>query len=344
VDIGTARLVARLLVLPSLFLTFFAAAALSAVLPVWLAVVIACAVVGPSVHFVVGELLDRRRDPSDGMGGAITVTGLAYPVVLWLGGTIYVGATRSLWQAALVFVTPAVVLVAAAVVFDTDRRPARAGRSDRRAIADQRGWPFVADGTEVLEAHWAAYKPDPRIAITATSVLVGDIDGWPVTICDVAGRRGLGSHPVVTCVVHLPIALPRTVASPSDNPLFGALLRGTPWTTVEREGEQPVREVHLISEDPTFADRLATPELRRATLDGDLMYWRINGRDLSIARQARGRPIPGDEVLRTAYHLVALARTLPADVVDAYGTPPDQGVPFREPSRHDHPGGPPRTT
>jgi hypothetical protein len=50
VDIGTARFVARLLVLPSLFLTFFAAFALSAVLPDWLAVVTAFAVVGPCVQ------------------------------------------------------------------------------------------------------------------------------------------------------------------------------------------------------------------------------------------------------------------------------------------------------
>jgi hypothetical protein len=327
VGIGNARLVARLLVLPSLFLSVLVGLALATFLPDWLAAVVAFATVGPCVHFLVGRLLEGRSERWGAMGSAITVTGLAYPLLAWLGGTVYVAVTRSAALAVLVFVGPLVVVVVAALVSGgSNQRAMRAAAQERRATAAERGWTFVEDGTGVLGAHWSAL--DTPFDVTASSVLVGDIGGWPVTICDVVARRGRNVNRTVTCLVHLPVALPQTVALPAARP-FPSVTQGHPWTGIEYKARPKAEELYLASSNPAFAERLATPEVRRATVDGDLLFWRIKGRDLSIAKQAQGRRIRLDQTLATASNLVALARVLPSAVVDEHAQPPRQGLPFR---------------
>jgi hypothetical protein len=98
---------------------------------------------------------------------------------------------------------------------------------------------------------------------------------------------------------------------------------------MEHKGKWQADGLYLASSEPTFAERLGTPEVRRATVDGDLLFWRIKGRDLSIAKQAQGRRIPIGKTLETAARLVALAQALPAAVVNDYATPPNQSLPFR---------------
>jgi len=328
---GNTRSVARACVLVSVLLMFPAAMALDAVLPAGLAAVGAFALVGPSVHALVGTLLKRRPERWGDTGRTITATGVAYPLIVWIGGTIYVAVTQNLVLAALVFVGPFVILVAVAFIWDPNRGPRRAAARERQAIAAERGWKFIPHGTAALSDHWGTHGGP--VHVTARAVLAGDIDGWPVTIGDVIARHRFSENRSVTCLVHLPVSLPRTVALPHDDTtLFAGVMRGHPWTAPEYRGRLTVEDMHLASHDPTFGERLATPDVRRATIDGDLMFWRIDGRDLSIAQPAQGRRITTEETLRTASKLVALARALPADVISAYGTVPDQGLPFREPS------------
>ena len=56
---------------------------------------------------------------------------------------------------------------------------------------------------------------DSTFDVTATSVLVGEVGGFPVTICDVVARRRRNENRTVCCLVHLPVALPQTVALPA---------------------------------------------------------------------------------------------------------------------------------
>jgi hypothetical protein len=51
------------------------------------------------------------------------VAGIAYPLLLWIGRTVYVAVTRSPALATLVAVGPLVILVVAALLWDENRRP-----------------------------------------------------------------------------------------------------------------------------------------------------------------------------------------------------------------------------
>jgi len=337
--------IARGLVPVSLLLSGFVAFGLAAVIPDWLAIVLAFALVGPCVHGVVGTTMNRRPERWGGTGNAIVTTGIAYPLVVWLGGTFFAVTSRSIATAALFFVgfvaVPLVIVVVVVLVWDPDRRARQAAARERQAIATERGWQFIADGTEVLGDHWATRGEAPQV--TATSVLAGDIDGWPVTICDTVarGRGRIPDNRTVTCLVHLPVSLPHTVALPAYSVIFENFAHGQPWTAAEYTGELTAENLYLACSDDGFADRLATPDLCRFTIDRGLMFWRIKGRDLSLSRQTQGRHIPTEDALRTASNLVALAHALPTDLIDAYGAPPHQSLPFRETSPHHGPDGAP---
>jgi hypothetical protein len=274
--------------------------------------------------------MSGQPEPWGTTGRAVIVTGLAYPVLLGIVGIVYIAVTRPLAQSALIFGVPVVIVVVAALVWDPNRGPRRAAARERQAIATERGWQFIADGTDVLGDRWATGGERPQV--TATSVLAGDIDGWPVTICD-SVARGRGRVPdtrTVTCLVHLPVSLPHTVALPAYDLVFNTgLTDGRPWTAPEYLGEPTAEKLYLASSDHSFGDRLGSPEIRGATVDRNLMFWRIKGRDLSISRLAQGRRIPTEQTLRIASDLIALARALPPDLVSTYGKPPQQDLPFR---------------
>ncbi len=139
------------------------------------------------------------------------------------------------------------------------------------------------------------------------------------------------------------MSLPRTVAVPYDSSIFESSAQGRPWDPTPVQGYPlSVETLHLASADTAFGDLVATPEVRRATIDGDIVFWRIVGRDLSLARRSAGQKSL-EKVLQTASRLVTVARALPADALASYGTPPSQPPPFREPSPDDDTGNRART-
>jgi hypothetical protein len=332
VDAGTYRLVTRGIAMLSLLMTMGGAAILSLVIPPIVAAIIAIIVVGPSVHLAVGTMMQRRPDRWGDFGSGIIVTGITYPLLLWIGGTIYVAVTRSLALAAVTFLGPLVLLVAAVLLWNPDRGLRRRAERERQAFAAEHGWQFVADGTEVLHEHWGFGPGAPR-EVTASAVLSGSIDGWPVTICTtVDHHKGSDTNPTVVVLVHLPVSLPRTIALPYAGPKYDKFAQGPPWQSTPVQGYTPsVEDLLIASADPAFGTAVVTPEVRRATVEGDLMFWRIARRDLSLARRAAALKAL-DEVLRTASRLVALARALPADALAEHGTAPLRPLPFAEPA------------
>ena len=332
VDTGTYRLVTTSIAMLALTLTLVATVALDAVLPLGLAAVIAILTVGPAVHVVVGSRMERRPDRWGDLGSGLTVAGIAYPLLLWIGGTVYVALTRSLALAALIAVGPVVIFVVVALLWDENRGPLRRAEREGRALAREHGWRFVADGSDVLREHWAS-APGEQPQVTASTVLVGEMDGWPVTVCHTVDHRTRSdTNLTVTWLVHLPVSLPRTVAVPYDSREFEHHAQGRPWEPTPVQGYPlSVQDLHLAGANPAFGDLVATPDVRKATIEGDIVFWRIIGRDLSLARRfAAGKPI--EDVLR---RLVTLAQALPADALAAYGTLPSQPPPFREPSPRD---------
>jgi hypothetical protein len=73
------------------------------------------------------------------------------------------------------------------------------------------------------------------------------------------------------------------------------------------------------SDDPSFGWALLTPEVRGLTVAGRLAGWRLDGRELFLARHA-DPALPVDEAAATAQHMVALARALPTDVLAGRST------------------------
>ena len=316
-------------------LTGLATVALAAVVGLGVAAVISFLLVGPTVHGVMGKLMQRRPDLWGGLGDGIIVAGITYPLLLWIGGAIFVATTRSLALGALIAVGPPVLFVIVALVWDENRGPLRAADRQRRAFAAEHGWRYVADGTEVLRDHWAS-APGEQPEVTAAAVLAGEIGGWPVTICNTLDRRARSDQNLtVTWLVHLPVSLPHTIAVPSNSSIYERHAQGRPWEPTPVQGYPlSVEDLYLASTSPAFGELVATPEVRKATIDGDIVFWRIIGRDLSLARRSAGK-MPLDKAVQTASRLVTLARALPADALATYGTPPDQPPPFRAPSPGD---------
>jgi hypothetical protein len=340
VDRSTFNIVTRFTVLASIAVTGLVTLALTSVLDLAVAALV-LAIVGPVVHWVVGRLMMRLPEPWTTIGDHLILVGVAYPLVVWIGGTIYFATTGSWAMAALLAVAPLVILlvifvVGVAMVWDPNRKALRAIKQERQALAAARGWRFVEDGTDVLGERWAS--PDgQRPRVTAAAVLSGDIQGWPVTICDTIdhGVTDRTRNRTVTCIVHLPASLPETVAVPFNSSQFESAAQGRPWEIFDHPDERPaVEDLYLASNDSTFGERLTTPDVRWATFEGRLMFWRIRGRDLSIARRP-SIEAPTQAPLHTASRLVALARALPTDVLTAHGTPPGQPLPFRESSASD---------
>lgn len=337
------RLLARLVALLAVALTLVATVILSTVIGPAAAAIGSFLIVGPGVHLVVGKAMQRRPERWGAFADFIIVAGLAYPLILWIGGTVYIALTRSFALAAVAAVAPLVLLVLAGVVWSPDRGLKRMARRSRQAFAAEHGWRYVADGTEALRDHWASADGE-RPEVTASAVVAGELDGWPVTICDTVDRRGRSdANLTVTWLVHLPVSLPRTVAVPYDSREFAGRAQARPWEPMPVRGYPlSVDDLHLTGDDPAFGSRLATPAVRKATIDGDIVFWRIIGRDLSLARRAAAAK-PFDETLRIAARLVSVARALPAEVLAAYGTPPCEPLPFREPSTGDATGSRPGT-
>jgi hypothetical protein len=330
VDSGTYGLVTRGIAVLALLLTLGATFALSAVLPVGVAAVIAIIFVGPTVHIVVGTLMERRPERWGNFGSGIIVAGITYPLLLWIGGTIYIGVNRSVALAVVVFLAPLVLLVLAALLWNENRGPLRRAERDGRALAARHGWRFVADGTEALRDHWAS-TAGRYTEVTAHSVVAGETGGWPVTICatvDHGARRD--NDATVTWLVHLPVSLPRTVAVPYNSREFQRWAEGPPWEATPVQGYPlSADDLYVASADPAFGHAIATPAVRRATIEGDIMFWRIVGRDLTLARRVAARK-PTEDLLRW---LVTVAQALPADALGQYGTPPpSHPLPFREPA------------
>jgi len=326
------RLLARLVALLAVALTLAATVILSTVIGPAAAAIGSFLIVGPAVHLVVGKAMQRQPERWGAFADFIIVAGLAYPLILWIGGSLYAALTRSLALGALVAVGPLVLLVLAGVLWSPDRGLKRTAQRSRQAFAAEHGWRYVADGTEALRDHWTPADGE-RPEVTASAIVAGELDGWPVTICDTVDQRaGSDTNLTVTWLVHLPVSLPRTVAVPYDSREFAMRARGRPWEPMPIRGYPlSVDGLHLTSDDPALGERLATADVRKATIDGDIVFWRITGRDLSLARRAAAAK-PFEETLRVASRLVALAEALPADVLVTYGTPPCRPLPFREPS------------
>jgi hypothetical protein len=338
VDRTLFSLVARFTVLASIFVTGVVTVALASVVDLAIAAVV-MAVVGPAVHTVVGKLMMRLDEPWTTIGDHLILVGVAYPLVVWIGGVIYIATTGSLALALLIAIGPVVVLlviaVAVAVVSDPNRKALKATNQERRAVAETRGWQFVEDGTDVLADRWT--RPgENRPRVTVVAVLSGEVHGWPVTICDTIDHVVVDRdrNRTVVCMVHLPVELPSTVALPSTSSRSLDAARARLWYGFDGEGESLSAEnVFVATPDATFGARLATPEVRNATIEGGLVFWRVTGRDLSVARRpSTTAPSPTQAALHLTSRLVELAQALPADVLAAYGRPPSQELPFREPS------------
>jgi hypothetical protein len=87
------------------------------------------------------------------------------------------------------------------------------------------------------------------------------------------------------------------------------------------------------ADEPGLAEALVTDHVRRETLRHRLPGWRIHGRDLIFV----GLPGPWRMVRYTAAQsmavvaaLAAVARSLPAAVVQHYGAPPTAGLPLAD--------------
>ena len=128
----------------------------------------------------------------------------------------------------------------------------------------------------MLADRWTPPGQD-RPRLTVTAVLSGEIDGWPVTICDTLDHyiSDVDRNRTVVCIVHLPLALPTTVALPTPSRRFREWGRARLWHGLNIEREPlSARDLYLASDDATFGTHLATPEVRSATIDG-LIFWRL---------------------------------------------------------------------
>jgi hypothetical protein len=114
------RLVARLVALLAVALTLAATVVLSTVIGPAAAAIGSFLIVGPAVHLVVGKAMQRQPERWGAFADVVIVAGLAYPLVLWIGGTAYLALTRSVALAAVAAVAPLVLLVLAAVLWSPD--------------------------------------------------------------------------------------------------------------------------------------------------------------------------------------------------------------------------------
>ena len=136
-------LVARFTVLASIGVTAFVTVALVSVVDLVVAAIV-LAVVGPAVHMVVGKLMMRGPEPWSTIGDHLMLVGVAYPLVVWIGGAIYAATTGSLALAALIAFGPLLilpVLLVMAVYKDPNRRALKATSAGATS-----GRPRRADG------------------------------------------------------------------------------------------------------------------------------------------------------------------------------------------------------
>src|SRR5262245_20984724 len=117
-DRTSHRLVIRLVALVAVALTLAATVVLSTVIGPVAAAIGSFLLVGPAVHLVAGRVVRRQSEQVDHCADLVVVAALAYPLVLWLGGALYVGLTRSLALGVVVAVAPLMLVVLAAVLWN----------------------------------------------------------------------------------------------------------------------------------------------------------------------------------------------------------------------------------
>ncbi|WP_201394216.1 hypothetical protein [Ktedonobacter sp. SOSP1-52] len=117
-------------------------------------------------------------------------------------------------------------------------------------------------------------------------VLAGEVNGLPFTAFD--SEPGGAKMRRTYWAIHLPVAYPRVqVRARLPDGLFSALKEN------RLRGGRPALRVREASFRPTICTRRPlTPQVRSATMEFELVGWRIEGRDLILERGTPSRSPP----------------------------------------------------
>lgn len=286
----------------------------------------------PAAALAVYAHRDRERLPlSTRVGGGFLLVSLA-------GVAIEVGRAAGPRYGWLMFAgVPLVVLLV--LLRRSSRRQLRSV-ADRKTLAAERGW-LYRDRAADLALRWkdllgrrAAYTVGPF------GVLAGEASGLPFTAFD--SEPGEPASRLTYWAVHLPVAYPRVQVHGKEetfgewanqfSPAFSAFVDGGPSAlTGSLPPPAPTTPDDLRAEtaEAAFGQALLTPQVRATTVALGLVGWCIEGRDLLLTRQP-GRPHTAEDVEQVALRLIGLARQLPADLADRFGSPPSTDVPLRK--------------
>jgi hypothetical protein len=236
-----------------------------------------------------------------------------------------------------------------------DATPTGATSGTRQELAATRGWRYQRHAGKTIQARWYDRYGKAADAIAAANILAGELDGLPFTVFDTFLHEGpladRAESRRTICLVHLPVSLPDVRLRPRllnedqflpDPDESWAVADEPPWNCdllPRARGLEMIAggevDPPMVAEadEPGLAEALVTDHVRRETLRHRLPGWRIHGRDLIFV----GLPGPWRMVDYTAAQsmavvaaLAAVARSLPAAVVQHYGAPPTAGLPLAD--------------
>ncbi len=234
--------------------------------------------------------------------------------------------------------------------------PGQDGRAaTRRQLAEARGWRYREQAPEIRMRWHDAYGAEAD-RIAPKRVLAGELDGMPFTVFDTIekiGRLADRRESLRTvCMVHLPVALPdaRLRGRLADEEQYGPLppvAAEPPWNCdilprvsaleLIESGDGQAPPMAAESDLPGFSDALITEAVRWETIARKVPGWRIHGRDLLfVGLPGAEACLSNHEAMAVVAGLVAIARRLPADVLDRHGQPPTTGLPLADPAEARH--------
>jgi len=238
-----------------------------------------------------------------------------------------------------------------------DATAAMATLGTRQELAATRGWRYQRHAGKTIQRRWYDRYGAAADALAPANILAGELDGLPFTVFDTFLHSGpltdRAESRRTMCLVHLPVSLPDVRLRPrllnEDQLLHDpddswAVADEPPWNCdllprargLDMMSGGEVVDPPLVAEadTPGLAEALVTDHVRRETLERRLPGWRISGRDLIFV----GLPGPwrtadynAAQSVAVVAGLAAVARSLPAAVVQRYGTAPTAGLPLADP-------------
>jgi hypothetical protein len=213
------------------------------------------------------------------------------PVAFWqlqqtTGKTLY---------AQLILLAVATVIVVVSWLYRRGHLPtpglrAWAGRNNWDIGPVQGNWPWVA-----VDQYSRAVV---RVAVS------GERHGLPVTVGEVWTRGGLlggVNEKRRRTVIFVVVRLPQSYRSTAVEAYVG--------TGLSETVDEFDRWYHILAEDQALIERLASPDLRTAHIDGQIPPWRIVGDQLYAISTLRAPLWPG-KVLPAADQVLAIAGLL----------------------------------